>query len=362
MSKLVEDISLFKPEMVVGCICDDVVFAPALNCNGLFEINVETGCVELADVFPNEKYSQNYISVTCIKVEKKIIFAPYYGKRIYIFDILDRSIKSIETDFIINGISRMIECHKKIYMFSQNAGYIVCFDPYKEKVIGKIDLCDSMGVKVQRKYALSTDCVIYKYKDCVYWPLWNEPVIMKMDLSANNITSIEIKGLTSGIVQMFGRVNELIILGKENKLVFQNLDDLENTHIYELPSNIRAINYRDSFLLNDNIIFWSNISDEMIEINKNKIGSVSKKAKLDCHIDENFVLLKNDYNFLILISEDERLFLKNWDDDSTKMINLNYKIQDEFYKHIIDEPILITERKNDLMKYLRFISSKCQID
>lgn len=355
MNKFVGNISLLKPKMVAGCICDNVIFAISLNCNGLFEINMETGVVELVNTFPGETYGQNYISVSCIKVGQKIIFAPYFGAGIYFFDILDRSIKKIETDFKIAGISRMFEWHKNIFMISETGGYIICFDPYHEKVIQKIDIYSLVKERLQTPYLQFADCEIYEYKDCIYCPLWDYPVILKMELLTGEITFIKIKEFTSGIVQMIGRNNELIILGKENKLAFQNLDNLETIDIFDLPANIKVINYRSSFFVNDSITFWSDVSDEMLEVNGEKICIESKKIKINDQLNDDFAMVRCNDRVLILLSDNGRLFVLYLRDGRGKMIQLNYKIQDEFYKHIINEPIM--ERKNDLKKYFKFIST-----
>ena len=79
-------------------IIGDHLYFSLLKCNGLYSYSLITNKVDFICYFEKEKYNQEYLHLYSLLYDDKIIFIPYMGKYIAIFEPKNNSLEYIDCD------------------------------------------------------------------------------------------------------------------------------------------------------------------------------------------------------------------------------------------------------------------------
>lgn len=120
---------------------DGKIWFSAMDFNGLFEKNIETGEVHSVGMFPDEPYAKTRLYIASELVGRKIYFAPFKAENIAVFDLEEQRFKRIVIDSDrLDGKSNITKytgtalCGKYLYMLPTFSSSILRIDTENDTV------------------------------------------------------------------------------------------------------------------------------------------------------------------------------------------------------------------------------------
>lgn len=205
------------------CVIEgSMIWFSALDCNGIFVGNLDTGVAELLDIFPDEPLLKQWLYVKVIKKESKLVFFPYTADKVAIYDLDEKRF----TDFIKLPlkVQIVIDYRDIIYIFGDGVNVYEFY--WNDK---KIVLNEKLSLKMQKNcfadhYILDNENIII--------PVYKTNVVYKLNLLTQEVKTYsighhnyKIEGCESIDEQYWFCGEGLIILCDKNMNLIQVWDE-----------------------------------------------------------------------------------------------------------------------------------------
>lgn len=186
-------------------VVEDTVYFSAFNSNGLYKWSKNDDAPQFISYFPNEKLTQKYLHAAAYLLGDKIYFAPAAAGNIAIYDLKNKSIKSINVEGYATGTSKYYDIcsnENKVYMIPSRAEYIIEIDTHTDSIVLHNEWISKINL------SLNKDMPLIKYgsfvrKEKLYIPYIRDNCMLEIELKTFTIETIKIGDFTSGFTDAY---------------------------------------------------------------------------------------------------------------------------------------------------------------
>lgn len=357
---MVNDIRLGFADCVIE---GNKIWFSAIDCNGIFVGNLDTGAVKLLDVFPDEPLLKQWLYVKVIKKESKLVFFPYTADKVAIYDLDEERFADLiklphSEDGNLNKVQIVIDYRDIIYIFGM--GFNVYEFYWNDK---KIVINEKLSLKTQ-KYGFSDNYIVDN--ENIIIPAFQTNAVYKYNLLTQEVRTYSI-GHQNYKIEGCELIDEqywfcgegLIILCDKNLNIIQVWDEWKTIagkqpYYWFLRYNAGKIHFFDNANKGELIIDVVNWECIYILFEKYKyaINPTWKNCIFSPFQKNKYCIDMDDYGFFEIGKAEKKFFTVNKD----SVIN-EYKKQlkkgEILSNEIIDEMFGL----RDLNSYLQIIST-----
>ena len=269
---------------------DDIWVSSACN-NSLYIINNKVFTCKFINTFPNEDFNRKFLHATSAKYENKLVFVPFAGKYITVFEIDKNKMSNYRLKNYTEKLSSLfytsVLLGKTLYLVPCRYEYIVEFD------MSTHELHEYKIFENNRKsnteilpFVLKAACI---YKKSIIIGTNYESTLIDFNLETKEIYKYSLPYDLAGISNIEFLNNEIWIFGKNGKIVYGDIE----TNIFNEFGNIPKYKdrhygrYFETLILNNDIYVTESYDRKLY-----KIDTYSKQIKL---IIEKMGVCRNNF-------------------------------------------------------------------
>ncbi len=170
---------------------DDSIYFSALNCNGLYKYDMNSGVTEYMGAFPLENKNVRHLHGMVKYIDGKIYFVPMFGKYLSIYDIREKAFDTIKLG--------LMDDDKSYYRYYDAIPYndlLLLIPGRASKIIsiniknGELQYIDEWKKLIPNEEKPTFKNGSFEYEGSIYIPCCNTNCLLRINTS--NISDVEL--------------------------------------------------------------------------------------------------------------------------------------------------------------------------
>lgn len=244
------------------------VWVASVYTNVIFQLNIETCEVQKKICIPEKE--EEYFSVSFLKVNKKIYFAPYNARELWVLDIKKNVLEKL--DIGLSDLEKekkakfplMVQHDQILYLFGQGIHGIIAYELYSGKIeryVDHIAILQAAGIDLNGRYFGPNYEIV---ENTIYCPLLDSNKILAFNFLEHSFELYEIPqcGMVGlGVIKYLG--DNFILTNDSDEEIIWNPEKgvikKENLHFLELEPKY----YGQLVIYNNGKLFFGGVEDKI---------------------------------------------------------------------------------------------------
>lgn len=201
---------------------ENTIWFSCVDMNGLFSYDIANGELKLKAVFPQNLLQDTFMHMKMFKYKNNLMFVPFQGKYLYIYDIKKETMKAYAVDDEVKYSHYMtgVQDDNNVYLFPCRSRYIIKVNIETGR--------QSKILEINKKWGDSTLPYGHKAIDLHDNNLVIAPYqcdfVQIVDFDGKEKERIELSEAYNGITHLKVLENNILVVGKEGKVGMHSWD------------------------------------------------------------------------------------------------------------------------------------------
>lgn len=173
---------------------DKYIWFAALNCNGLYRVDLRTMCTEYMGAFPEEPMRGKYLYRSIVRYEDRLIFAPFMAESIGEYDLKNNKFikhEKLEYADVKFKFESAVLVGETVFFIPQNYDYIVSYDIKYAATTNVLSINEVFADEIYDDKEVALGIGAVTLENCTYVPKRCSEMMIKYDFEQNTYELIK---------------------------------------------------------------------------------------------------------------------------------------------------------------------------